>query len=48
MTTYNGRRMRRRRTRAELWDTIRPAVIALEISTFVVIVWWAGRLLGMV
>lgn len=47
MATYNGRRMRRRRTRAERWYLLRPVVIALEIVIFVTSLWWAGRLLGL-
>lgn len=48
MTTYNGRRMRRRRTSAELWDAWRPAVITAESIVLVTLVWWGCHLLGMV
>lgn len=47
MTIYNGRRMRRRRTRAERWDAVRPVVILAELTLFAVSLWWALRLLGM-
>lgn len=46
MTTYNGRRMRRRRTRAQLWEAWRPVVIVSEAIAFTTILWWTCHLLG--
>lgn len=48
MTTYNSRKLRRRRTLAQAWESYRPLVIALEAAVLMTLVWWALMLLGVV
>lgn len=48
MTIYNGRRMRKRRTRAELWDYWWPVVFGFELAVLMALLWWPLHLMGMV